>query len=272
MSKKRKTDKTLPRIQLAKVTAGMNSTMSQFMFDLQTGEIRTYSAEGQGISFVQTSFDTGTISLDGTRINRILTSEPTVPSSKIVLKPDSFDTLISVDATPHKKGERWIVENRWVAVIVQLMPMPYTRDLMPKVAIIFDILGMRADAEKVGWWLAVEEIRAHPVYNPVHAAYNPNERVALIVDAHLQDHQKYNTNEVEVLPGWILPPGFVLCYAKDQSIGNSVFQQAIKKADSAGRQYLREHTIPKTNEYINAQPGEPFDKIKKITYSLYQLG
>jgi len=231
--------------------------------NIETGEVRYIGPDGAIVPVIQHSAQIATVGDDG-RIERVLARYPIVPRSRIFTNPLpdllAFHKFIAVDATPEMDGGE--KTGRWAIVWVRMRLSDDGGQAVIQSGDICDIVGPTQDPEKIGWAMAVDWTMKQP-------DYQTGERIALISDAHLGEHGAVNARS-EYLPGLTLPDGFVLCFGKQKSPRDSIFQFGIKRADQIGRRYLRDYPPPSADEYQEGAAGAPFKGICFVDLNVEQ--
>ncbi len=222
-------------------------------YDENTGELHAFDSAGRKVAMREVmltieqprGFDQA-----GNRRTRVLSAIPLdndhVPAgANAAMVLADFDTVIAVDATP---CPNWSHRSVLAFVRMRVERISATRgrcEITPWR--IFDLWGVdQSLAERIGWKLACELV--------TEADTQATSPVLILTDADLGEHRRVNEGEGEPLKGWKLPARFKLGYGKDQSLGGSPAQHAVRMCDAIGRWYLR--TFPDGEDVYVTRGGE----------------
>jgi hypothetical protein len=206
-------------------------------YDEKTGEVRAFDDKGRSVPMRQmmlTIEQSRGFDEDGKRKTRVLAAVPLtgdhVPEgANAAMLLAEFQTVVAVDATPcPKRSTRSVLA--FSRLKVERLSATHGRcEIVPWR--IIDLWGVDQKlAERIGWKLACELV--------TEADERATSPALIVTDADLGEH-RHNEGLLEPLPGWKLPPRFKLGYGKDQSLGGSPAQQAVRNCDAIGRWYLR---------------------------------
>ena len=201
----------LPRAAYVQFAVDQSAQLAEVTFDAQTGEFSFRTTDG---SVLPLRPQAGGVAALRTGRLKPLTAVPTTAANmNPAVALNQFETIVAVDATPIDEAA-----GRYLIALAQLFVTGSGWEA--KVAVVFDIHGVRVNAERLGWKLAADEVM-------VAAGYRDGESVLIVTDHDRDTHQAINNRTAAALGEWMLPPGFQLAYSSDRSPSDSPLQGAL---------------------------------------------
>jgi hypothetical protein len=218
--------------------------MGTVTYNAKTGDIMLLDTSGAPMPLEAQAAGITTYRPDGSLRELVSVPSSGLPSVDWIAALSRFEGLIAVDASGPVRGNR----SRSIIAMAEISRQGDGFSIQP--ARIYDVQGIpeTVNFEKLGWKLVADDVMCVP-------SYRVGTPIAIITDKGFGDgeHEVFNRREKEVLPGWELPPGFELVYARDMTPSDSPLQMAIRMCDRLGRDYARDH-----RELPRAVTGESF--------------
>jgi hypothetical protein len=214
---------------MVKFRAEKSGSATAIEVNLTNGDFKVRMADGAVLPITPQSNVVAAVAVGLGKVKKILSNVPS-PFARLdmISALSNFSTVLAVDATPVGIGT-----GRSIVVVAQIFLESPTPRI--EVRVVFDVQGIPStiNQERLGWKLVIEEVQAA-------IGYHADETILIITDHDLGAHDAINARIQEVLPGYLLPPGFTLGYGSDKSPSDSPTQAAIKLCDSFGKGW-RDH-------------------------------
>lgn len=243
------------RMFLVTLTPHVSGVVTAIQFDLKTGAAKLITENGEPLPFTTSYASLFSVDANTLAVKKCLSSLPLnktnyLPIDIATAASHEFDMVFAVDATPDPA-----CDDRCAIVLIQLTFEHDISGYNTTLGIrVFDVKGIKYNSEKIGWWVAIQEAFRNE-------KYHLGKKIGLITDHDLGKHSEFNTHNIEIFPGFKLPLGVTLCYGKDKSRENSMFQRAIIYADKLGHDYFEHVASFEAVPYEAAPVGAPYEKI-----------
>lgn len=219
-----------PRKEQVVVSFGREVKLNGIKVNKITGEIEFFN----GTKKVIPKRADYSISFSREKGDKITSSASLDASQQVLIKSNSdtlhYDLLVAVDTNTK------IIRNELISITsYQPCKVKQIGNDHILLAILksccFEFRNLKVNPEQFGWMFLIEAIMRGQKGKP--------QNFGLIVDAHLDRHESYNSRESAILEDFFLPQNFQLIYASSDKSNDKIYNQLISLCDKSASSIIR---------------------------------